>query len=55
MHPPTIFPAEVGTQFTDPDGMEGWVILESALAGSFEPGPLASEVRVLPLCHLFGS
>ena len=35
MHPPTTFPAEAGTQFTDPDGMEGWVILESALAGSW--------------------
>jgi len=23
MHPPTTFPAEAGTQFTDPDGMEG--------------------------------
>ena len=33
MHPPTTFPAEAGTQFTDRDGMEGWVILESALAG----------------------
>ena len=29
------FPAEAGTQFTYLDGMEGWVILESALAGSW--------------------
>jgi hypothetical protein len=35
MHPTTTFPGEAGTQFTDPDGMEGWVILESVLAGSW--------------------
>jgi hypothetical protein len=35
MHPSTTFPAEASTQFTSHDGMEGWVILESALAGSW--------------------
>jgi hypothetical protein len=54
MHPSTTFPAEAGTQFTDPDGMERWVILESSLAGSRNRAA-ASEARVLPLLHLLPS
>jgi len=45
---------KAAAQFTDPEGMEGWVILESTTSG-IEPGPLASEASVLPLDHLLSS
>jgi len=32
--PAFAFPAEAGTQFTDPGGMEGWVGLGGRVAGS---------------------
>ena len=33
--PAITFPTETGTQFNNPDGMEGWIIHESAVARSW--------------------
>jgi hypothetical protein len=54
MQLPTTFPAEAGTQFTDPDGMEEWVIFKSARAGSLTKaaGVRGESVTILPHAKL---